>query len=459
MLSDLHFDPFRDPAKVPALRSAPVMQWSRILNDPDSITQAADFAALQTACKSRGADSSWAVVKSTLAAAHTQQPAPLFITVSGDLLTHNFDCRMKTLDKEATAEQISDFAEKTIAFLASEMRQSFGGTPTYLALGNNDSGCTDYHQTVNSRFVKNTALSLASGFTRPQDQKVVVQAFSSRGDYSVLLPHSMHGTRLVVLQNVFGTPRFAACESEETAGAVPSATAQMDWLREQLAAARREHQKVWVMAHIPPGVDTYASFHKFVGKPEGMCSVASPVMMLNSDDLTRLLTDYAGEVKLALFAHTHMDEIKLLHNPQGASIPAKLIPSVSPINGNTPSFLLATVQPQTATMLDYAVYAASDSKASSWSEEYRYSGAYHMPDFSADSVGQLATRMERDKDGTDEISVTYQRWFLPGDDGKFARGLKTIWPSYACAISENGGPLYRRCMCPADTTPRAAGGQ
>ena len=33
MLSDLHFDPYRDPAKVPALRAAPVMQWTKILNE------------------------------------------------------------------------------------------------------------------------------------------------------------------------------------------------------------------------------------------------------------------------------------------------------------------------------------------------------------------------------------------------------------------------------------------
>ncbi len=45
MLSDLHFDPYRDPAKVSALRASPVMQWAKILGDPDSVTQAADYAS------------------------------------------------------------------------------------------------------------------------------------------------------------------------------------------------------------------------------------------------------------------------------------------------------------------------------------------------------------------------------------------------------------------------------
>jgi sphingomyelin phosphodiesterase acid-like 3 len=230
-------------------------------------------------------------------------------------------------------------------------------------------------------------------------------------------------------------------------------------LREQLNSAKQQHQKVWVMAHVPPGVDTYASFHKFVAKPEGVCSVSSPVMMLNSDDLARTLTEYASEVKLAIFAHTHMDEIKLLHSADGRSVPAKLVPSISPVNGNVPAFVVAQVQPQTAVMLDYAVYAASDAQASSWSEEYRYSSAYRMPDYSGDSVAQIASRLAKDKSGSEDMSATYQRWFLPGDDGRFARGLRAIWPSYACAVQEDGGPVYRECMCPggaAATTEKAA---
>lgn len=451
MLSDLHFDPLRDPAKVGALRAAPVMQWRKILDDPDAVTQAASFAKLQDACHARGVDSSWDLLKNSLKAARTQQPSPLFVTVSGDLLAHNFDCRLKTLAPEMTAEQISEFAAKTIAFLAAELHDSFKGSPVYLALGNNDSGCSNYHQSADSAFVKSVEESTVREFTRPADEKTVLKAFSNRGDYSVLLPHAMHGTRFIVLQDVVASPSFGGCGETSEADAARS---QVQWLREQLVAARNEHQKVWVMAHIPPGVDTYASFHKLVGRPEGLCSVESPVMMLSSDELASTLTEYADIVKLALFAHTHMDEIKLLHSPQGTSVPAKLVPSISPVNGNVPAFVVAKVQPQTAVLLDYAVYTASDAKASSWTEEYRYSNAYRMPDYSGDSVAQIASRLSKDKTGTDDMSQTYQRWFFPGDDGRFAKGLKAVWPSYACAVQENGGPVYRECMCP----PSGAGG-
>ncbi|HLI77578.1 MAG TPA: metallophosphoesterase, partial [Acidobacteriaceae bacterium] len=414
--------------------------------EPDSPTQAADYAQLQTACHARGSDSSWDVVKSSLQAAHTQQPAPLFVTVSGDLLTHNFDCRLKTLDPTATAESVSQFAMKTLGFLSLQMREIFHDVPVYVALGNNDSGCSNYHQTPGSAFLHGVDESVAANFTKPEDRNRAVKAFSDRGDYSVLLPKSMHRTRLVVLQDVFESPSYRRCEGKPDDKA---AVAQIDWLREQLVSAKRDHQHVWVMAHISPGVDTYASFHKFTGSPEKLCTVTEPVMLLNSDALARTLTDFAGTVTLAIFAHTHMDEIKLLHNAEGASVAAKLVPSVSPINGNVPAFLVAEVQPTTAVMLDYAVFAASDATASSWSEEYRYSNAYRMPDFSADSVAQIASRFSKDKSGNDDLSMTYRRWFFAGDDGKFAQGLKTVWPAYACAVGEDGGPVFQECLCGA----------
>ncbi len=455
MLSDLHFDPYHDPAKVPALLAAPVMQWANILNDPDSVSQADDYNKLQTACHARGVDSSLAVLESSLHAAHAQQPEPLFVTVSGDLLTHNFDCRLKTLVPSATPADLSSFAAKTIAFLAARLHDSFPGAPVYLALGNNDSGCANYHQSPSSPFVAAVSDSIASDFTKSREIKTAVKAFSRRGDYSVLLPKSMHRTRLVVLQDVFQSPGFGACGTDKVDDAVD---AQNHWLREQLIAAKHEHQTVWVMAHIPPGVDTYASFHKFIKDPSKMCPVDAPTMQLGSEGLTRTLTDYAPIVKLAIFAHTHMDEIKVLHNSEGAAIPAKLVPSISPVNGNVPAFLVAKVRPDTAVMLDYTVYAASDAQAGSWAEEYRFGSAYGLPDFSADSVAQVASRLAKDKSSSDPMSQTYQRWFLAGDNGDFAHGLKAVWPGYACAIAEDGGPVFQECACPASAaaTTKAA---
>jgi hypothetical protein len=93
LLSDIHLDPFHDPAKLSQLRSAPVTGWAAILNAPPSPHQADDFAKLQSTCGAKGIDTPPAVLESSLHAELKQQPSPLFVTVSGDLMTHHFDCR------------------------------------------------------------------------------------------------------------------------------------------------------------------------------------------------------------------------------------------------------------------------------------------------------------------------------------------------------------------------------
>ncbi len=74
MLSDIHFDPFHDPAKFNRLRAAPASEWRKILALPDAPTQAEDFAKLMSACKVRGVDTPWTLLQSSLAAAHAQSP-------------------------------------------------------------------------------------------------------------------------------------------------------------------------------------------------------------------------------------------------------------------------------------------------------------------------------------------------------------------------------------------------
>src|ERR1700679_317069 len=64
LLSDIHLDPFHDPAKFAALRVAPATGWAAILYGPASSTQATDFAHLQETCGDRGIDSPPALLQS-----------------------------------------------------------------------------------------------------------------------------------------------------------------------------------------------------------------------------------------------------------------------------------------------------------------------------------------------------------------------------------------------------------
>ncbi len=453
MLSDLHFDPFSDPAKISELRHAPISEWPAILSKPDSATRVSTFSQLQSACGVRGADSPWPLVLAALREAKQQQPSPLFVTVSGDLLAHGFICKFRRLDASATPAEASGFAAKTVSFVVQQVHSAYPSVPIYFALGNNDSGCDDYFETPNSAFLKSAAVSFAADLHDPEARASLMASFPRLGDYSVMLPAPMQNTRLIVLQDIFESARYRGCNNQPNAA---PATQQITWLRKQLTEARANGEQVWVMAHIPPGVDVYTTYHRYLFAPGEACNVKQPQMFLSNNALGETIAEFGDIVRLAIFAHTHMDEIKLLQGPDGKAVPAKMVPSVSPINGNDPSFLIAQVSPQTATIKDYEAYSAANAQGAVWNREYRYSDVYHLPDFSAKSVDQLTIALIDDKSGEDETSRAYERYFLAGGGTFAALGLQRLWPAYSCSLRELDPAAFRRCMCPGAPAPPAA---
>jgi sphingomyelin phosphodiesterase acid-like 3 len=256
MLSDIHFDPFHDPVKVQQLRDAKVEEWEGILNAADSGGQATDFTSLERTCRMRGVDTPMPLLMLSLAAEKKQEPQPLFVTVSGDLMAHQFDCRFKALFPKSTEADYSAFASKTVAFLALELHRTFPQAPVYFALGNNDSGCKDYAEDSGSAYLKADAQSFAGDALNATNSAAIAREFSQYGDYDVLLPWPMEHTRLIVLQDIFEARKFTDCDGTPDKN---SAAMQIEWLRRELAAARAAHDHVWVMAHIPPGVDAYST--------------------------------------------------------------------------------------------------------------------------------------------------------------------------------------------------------
>ena len=445
LLSDIHLDPFHDPAKLPQLRTSPVTAWSVILNSPASSTQADDFAHLQSTCGARGVDTPAALLESSLAAAHAQQPHPLFVTVSGDLMAHQFDCRFHTLAPSTTPADLSAFASKTIAFVALRLHQTFPLSPIYFALGNNDSGCHDYNEDPHSAYLRADAASFAADALTPSNRAAILREFPQLGDYTIALPAPILHTRLIVLQDIFESSRYTSCSGTPGNDA---ATTQIAWLRSQLSAARAAHQRVWLMAHIPPGIDAYSTF----SKARNICGGQSPEMFLRSEALANTLADFPDVVLLVLLGHTHMDELRVYNTATGA-IPGKLVPSISPVNGNNPAFTLAEVDPSTAILKDYAVYSASNPTGTStqWTEEYRYSATYHQPDFSGASLARLTSLFLADQTGTSAPSRAYQRFFYVGDPGLSASlksaAMRLVWPAYACAITNDRALTFRNCVC------------
>ena len=227
------------------------------------------------------------------------------------------------------------------------------------------------------------------------------------------------------------------------------AAAQIAWLEQQLNAARRNKEKVWVMAHIPPGVDAFST----ATKAKDICDGNQPTMFLASEALPETLAKYGDVIRLAIFAHTHMDELRLLEpaktdaNERGVAV--KLVSSISPIDGNNPSFTVARVETESATVKDYEVFVASNSTGidTAWTEEYDFAKAYKEPDFSATSIKKLIAEFDADSTGQSSESQSYIHNYGTGL-GK--RELSLFWPQYVCALKNDTAEAFSACVCSAE---------
>jgi sphingomyelin phosphodiesterase acid-like 3 len=446
MLSDLHLDPFHDPAKLPLLLKAPLEDWEAILSSAQSPTQAADSAAVQKACGgSRQMDSSYALLRSSLRAARAQAPDARFVVVSGDLLVHNLDCRYRAalkLSQAAGDDQSlsAAFAEKTTVFVMKQVEAAFKGIPVYLALGNNDSRCNHNRLDVRDDYLKATVQAMLDGLVgvSAEERTLALETYQSAGYYAVTMSAPMERTRLLVIDDTYMMANFANCEADGADR--KGAQEQLTWLARELDGARQRGENVWLVGHLPPSVNPRSS----PGRLLRLCTDGSAETFLSSNALANLLSSHADMVRLAIFGHTHMDELHLLGGKAG--VPVKVVASVTPVDGNLPSFLLGKVAPSSATLLDYQVYVASNTTGvgTRWAREYGFDETYHEASFTAASLGDLIGRLRADTAGSSAESEAYQKHFYKGADG-FALG--PFWQAYVCSLDQPTAEGFKTCVC------------
>jgi sphingomyelin phosphodiesterase acid-like 3 len=443
LISDIHFDPFHDPAKVSQLAAAPVSAWEGILASPDSPTQAADHAALQTACKTQTVNTPYSLLASTMRALRQDAANARFVTMSGDFLTHQFNCRFANTMPSATHEQFEEFMEKAMEFEAGEIEKTLPHMPVYFAMGNNDSNCDDYKLDTNTAYLQVLERIASHGVGRAWNA-AAAKSFATGGYYSVMMAAPMQRTRLIVVNDLFLASTYKSC-----ANAVDDAPgkAQMQWLQEQMDAARRLHQRVWVMGHIPPGVNPFATAKK---SPLKICAPAGtpdagPAMFMVDESLGDTLVKNADVVKLAIFGHTHSDEMKLLGTGD-QRVAVKVVPAITPVYGNNPTFIVAQVDPATATMADYTVFAAADAAGSSWEKEYTFSETYGHTGFTPATLSAVMDGFRADPGMATPQSQAYLRFYA----SKPLPSLSPVfWVAAVCSMTNEHAGDFAGCICGA----------
>lgn len=451
MLSDPHFDPFRDPSKVKRLDQAPVAEWEGILAERASPEDPAAYQKLQATCGEKGLDANNDLLQSAFFAAtgasgsSTDTAKPDFVLVAGDLIVHQFDCRYRSLVADSSAG-VAQFADKTINYVVTQLHARFPATPVYVALGNNDSGCGDYQLDPDSGILRNTSASIAQGWigATEAERRNAVADYQRYGAYSLTMPTPMQHSRLIAFDDLFLSVRYKNCGGS---AASQNATNLLVWLQQQLADAQAHHEHVWLLAHIPTGINTYATYLHGTD----ICGGAKPEMFLSSSSLDRLLLQYAGTIRLFVTGHTHLDEVHL-EGHEGSSedgVVMKTIPSISPISNNPPGFLTAAVDSASAVLLNYQLHsaAASTGKAIQWSTAYDFQKAYHEAELTPATISDLLHRFAGTQNGL--AIENYQDHVA---SGLRLLAVKALWPQYVCSMQHSGPTAFRDCACAAQPT-------
>ncbi len=446
IMSDIHFDPFRDPNKAQRLMDAPEGEWNKILEEVDATDQRETYARLQKTCRETADDSPYTLLQSSLAAMKDKAPDAKFALLTGDLVVHSLECRFRTLLPDRPASDYKTLVTKTEQYVIDQIRLSLAGVPLYVAMGNNDSACKDYALEVDDPFLGALKETVVGWLPAGAQRTEALASFSHMGDYSMTMVAPMKRTRLLVLDDLYQSSKYIDCNGKPDRTA---ADAQIAWLEKELAGAKRRGERVWVMGHIPPGIDSYGT----ISKGKDVCHGDAPVVFLSSERLADVMAKYADVIRLGIFAHTHMDEIRLFGDEKDSEgskgkVAIKMVPSITPLAAGVPEFTVAKVNPETAQMVDYTVYSASNATGVNavWKKMYTFGETYQVDGFTPETLNGLIEGFEADPEVQGSASGAYLRNVIAGQKGLL---LRSLWPEYACVLEHHTVKGFAACMCPA----------
>jgi predicted MPP superfamily phosphohydrolase len=434
VVSDIHFNPFAAPDLAPRLAVAEPKEWPSIF----ASVSGQGFSA-------RGEDTNQALLASALGALSGTAGGVDLVVVTGDLLAHRFqEAAARALGTSPTSDVVRALASKTALYVAEALRTALPGRPILLVLGNNDSECGDYQLKPGGAFLdalRNMVRDLAGPDHLAQDFD---QTYMAGGYYAMRHPMNAGVTILAVNDVLWSTNYRDACSTNGD----QTAEAMMAWLERQLSEARAAGRRVWLVHHIPVGIDAYATLH---ASAELSCP-ARVTPFLKEPFASRfvlLQQEYAASILAGFASHTHQDSYRLTMDAGVAVGIEKVAPSISPIFGNNPGFHLFNYDRRTGDVIDFSTWYLANLEQSSmttpgeWKREYVFTEAYDEQTYSAAAVERIAEAMLGTEPAGERVRSTFRRLY-PVSHGEIPT---EVLPAYACAIGNLALSSYTACYC------------
>jgi len=409
LLSDLHFDPYADPAIMEQLGAKPL---------PACQSPASGALAKFSS------DSNYPLLKSTLdqvvATAKVNQFHYDYVIVTGDFLAHDFDTRYQQCVGGGDAAY-RKFASHTIAFVDAMIRQALPGAPVFAALGNNDSDNGDYAES--SGFFLHTIGQDWSRTWRnlPKATRAdALASFEREGNYA--LPHpSVPKNELIVLNsNLWVANNTQACSETD-----PDPGGQFQWLEGMLAKSRSAGGTATLIMHVLPGIDAMRSS---TGAPRGLWTDRCTQRLISE------LTNFRGVVREIYAGHIHRDDFRLLPDTEGKPLcTIHVVPAVSPVYLNNPAFEVGWYGKDDGGLRDYAPQFLDLGNAQpTWKTEYIFTQAYGFARPNLAALKELSTAIH-EGNPLSGVGKKYVDYYAAGV-GPFLTPAN--WLNYSCAQTE-----------------------
>lgn len=419
-LSDIHFDPFlscqnKNCSLIDKLRKAPANQWPQILGASD------------TSLPRYGDDTNYPLLNSTLTAAQkiAQTQHVKFVMVLGDFLGHDYKNAYMYYSGDKSANGYRLFVLKTLQFISNQLHQAFPAIDIYSVIGNNDSYGGDYVTNSDGQFFHDVAKVWAPLIAGQSNQRAVLKDFSNHGYYAVVLPGQINIRLILLNTNLFSY-------KAQGKNVDKAAIAELNWLHQQLEIAQQKKQKVFIVMHIPEGIDVYASLR--VKLFTLMELWKSQYMNLFQNEVKQ----YASEIDAILAGHLHSDWFQILTLDKN-EIPVSGTPSVSPIFGNNPGFKVYNYSLDTQELQDFATYYYPLSSQHSWTKEYDFNHVYQSNCPGCPIIKGMELIEE-----TGNLAEHYKSFYSVGTSNQPI--VDKWYPYYWCAIRQMNAQGYKECV-------------
>lgn len=454
-LSDIHFSPYHDKSIFNALRSEPYTAWDSIFN-----------TSTDTIFSTYAYDSNYALFKSTLEKMKQESPDPEYIMISGDFLAHHYEDSFEVWSgishHQDSAEgwvELDQFIEKTIRFLAHSIETYYPNTPVYAALGNNDAYCGDYLIQPGGTFLQMFADAFGPLMHHQSGLNTYAQTFPKGGYFAMQSPKDAN-LRMIVLNTIlfngsFNNPWNPAevwCSlgdygpDNQTPG-----NEMLAWLDAQLTEAAAQGQEVWMMQHIPAGVNVFNTLPSS-GSSDCLGPNTSSQGMFFTEYFNgkylEMIQKHHGVITLNIAGHYHKDDFRIFMDSSDTNPVSWLhvLPSISPIYDNNPGFQVAELEANQNTLSDYTCYyvnvKAPVSSESAWATEYRFSDIYGTTGLNTANMYAIHSQLKTDT----ALQHQYLYYYPVADSASYESRVPHV-KYFVCGQSEMTIPEFEQCVC------------